>query len=370
MKHYRLYSLSSKLVSIVSAGAIAGSLLAPAARAQAATTASAKGEAKARSHDATEPKPSKKTKDEARKAFEQGQKSFKSGNFADATASFQKANSILPTPHAEYWIAMSLAGQESSANEAISALEAFLNNPEKIKVGDQKVAEATAKLAELQAKHVGEVELTTNPKGASVSVDGVAQTGLTPMTLKLLAGKHKLDVSAMDYAPKVVEVEVVAGKPSQATLTLEPLLPSLPPTAPPTVAANTTPPPVAAAEPSPPVSSPATTLPKRSLVPAVVTLSLAGAGLVVGGIFGVQALGAKSDFNHNPTAKNADKVERNALISDMAFGVAVTLGLTGVVLLTSPGGDEAAAPEAASAGFQFTPYVNTQGGGAQARFTF
>ncbi len=366
MKRYRLYSLSSKLVSIVSAGAIAGSLLAPAAWAQAATNASTKGEAKASSQDAAKPKPNKKTKDEARKAFEEGQKSFKSGNFSEAAASFQKANSILPTPHAEYWIAMSLAGQESSANEAISALEAFLNNPEKIKVGEQKVADATVKLAQLKAKQVGEVELTTDPKGASVSVDGVAQAGLTPMTLKLLAGKHKLDVSAMDYAPKVVEVEVVAGKPSQATLTLEPLLPALPPP----VAAKTTPPTVAPATEPSPVSSPPTTVPKRSLVPAVVTLSLAGAGLVVGGIFGVQALGAKSDFNDNPTAKNADKVERNALISDMAFGVAVTLGLTGVVLLTSPEGDETAAPEAASVSFQFTPYVSTQGGGAQARFTF
>jgi len=364
MKPCRTYSLSSKLVSIVTAGAIAGSLLAPAAWAQGAKNESTASEAKASSPDAAKPKPSKKTKDEARKTFEQGQKFFKSGSYSEAEASFRKANSILPTPHAEYWIAMSLAGQESSANEAISALEAFLNNLEKVKVGEQKVADATAKLAELKAKQLGEVELTTDPQGASVSVDGVAQAGLTPMTLKLLAGKHKLDISAMDYAPKVVEIEVVAGKPSESKLTLQPLLPPLPPP----VAAAPAPTP---ATPAPsPVSSPPTTLPKRSLVPAYVTLGLAGAGLVVGGIFGVEALGAKSDFNDNPTAKNADKVERNALISDMAFGVAVTLGLTGVVLLTSPEADEAGASEAASASFQFTPYVTTQGGGAQARLTF
>ena len=40
----------------------------------------------------------------------------------------------------------------------------------------------------------------------------------------------------------------------------------------------------------------------------------------------------------------ADDTERNALIADMAFGVAITLGVTGVVLLTSD--DSAAAASA------------------------
>src|SRR5262249_10496563 len=115
----------------------------------------------------------------------------------------------------------------------------------------------------------------------------------------------------------------------------------------------------------------------RSKVPAYVTLGIAGASAVVGTFFGIKALGAKSDFNSTPTTDNADKVERNALISDMAFGVAITLGVTGIVLLTS-GGDEPAAKEGArrprymaqKPHFNVAPFATPHGGGAAAKLTF
>src|SRR5690606_21215987 len=107
----------------------------------------------------------------------------------------------------------------------------------------------------------------------------------------------------------------------------------------------------------------------RSMVPAYVTLGVAGASAVVGTIFGVKALGATSDFEDNHTASNADDVERNALIADMAWGVALTLGITGVVLLTS---DEPAEPSEQSAKSKLlvAPFVSANGGGAAAHVTF
>ena len=54
--------------------------------------------------------------------------------------------------------------------------------------------------------------------------------------------------------------------------------------------------------------------PPRSNVPAYVTLGLAGAGVVVGAVFGGLALQSKSNFNKNPTTDNADTTDRNALI--------------------------------------------------------
>jgi hypothetical protein len=109
-------------------------------------------------------------------------------------------------------------------------------------------------------------------------------------------------------------------------------------------------------------------------VPAYITLGIAGAGAIVGTIFGVKALSAKSDFDKSPTSGTADDTERNALIADMAFGVAITLGVTGVVLLTS---DDAAAPAAAKlerlpkkAKLVVAPYASPKGGGAAARLTF
>ena len=100
------------------------------------------------------------------------------------------------------------------------------------------------------------------------------------------------------------------------------------------------------------------------------------AATAVGAFFGVKALGAKGDFNDDPTTDNADAVERNALIADMAFGVAITLGVTGVVLLTS--GDSEPAKEKAAkakrlpqkARFNVAPYATPNGGGAAARFVF
>ena len=110
------------------------------------------------------------------------------------------------------------------------------------------------------------------------------------------------------------------------------------------------------------------------MVPAYVVLGIAGAAGVVGTIFGVKALGSKSDFDKSPTTKSADDTERSALIADMAFGVAITLGVTGVVLLTSD--DEPPPPAAASlksqkrARLDILPYAGPKSGGATAKLTF
>jgi hypothetical protein len=109
-------------------------------------------------------------------------------------------------------------------------------------------------------------------------------------------------------------------------------------------------------------------------VPAYVTLGIAAGGAVVGTIFGVKALSAKSDFDNNPTTEHADDTERNALIADMAFGVALTLGVTGIVLLTS--NDDDAPAKAAKllnpprGTLRVLPYVGRESGGAAARLTF
>jgi hypothetical protein len=103
----------------------------------------------------------------------------------------------------------------------------------------------------------------------------------------------------------------------------------------------------------------------------------------VGVVFGVLALNDKSTFDKTPTSSTADSGENHALICDMAFGVAVTLGVTSAVLfLTS---DEAPAKAAGlpnrtvkiaaqkkQGPLQFTaaPFVTPHGGGAGALLRF
>jgi len=266
----------------------------------------------------------------------------------------------LPSPQAAYWAAKSIDGQ-GKIDDAIAAYEKLLADPDIAKLGDEKTADAKQRISDLKAKLVGEVSVVTTPIGATLSIDGTAQPGETPMIVKLPPGPHKLSLLVPGYDPKDVDIDVKGGEKTEQKLELT-AKPAPPPPPEPVVEAPAPPPP-----PPPP--------PPRSKVPAYITLGIAGAGAVVGTIFGIKALGAKNDFDKQPTGAAADDTERNALIADMAFGVAITLGVTGVVLLTS---DDSTAPAAAAkleklpkrAKLVVAPYATPKGGGAGMQYTF
>jgi hypothetical protein len=98
--------------------------------------------------------------------------------------------------------------------------------------------------------------------------------------------------------------------------------------------------------------------------------------VVVGTAFGILALQAKSTNNKTPTTDNADTTDRNALICDMSFAVALTFGVTGAVLLLSNDAPEPAKTalhptkkKSAIRGF-VTPYAGPNGGGAVGVLSF
>jgi hypothetical protein len=306
------------------------------------------------------PPPDKKTKDAARKAYGEGEKAFAAGDFAAAYSGYARANDLIPSAHAAYWAAKSL-DQGGKVEGAIKGYEALLADPGSSKIGEDKLADAHTRLATLKAGQVGELTVSSRAAGAILLVDGTAQPGPLPTTLKLAPGPHKLTLTAEGYDVKELDVQVTAGTKVEQNVELLPHVVPPPP-----------PPPVPEIAPLPPPPLPPE---KHSKVPAYVTLGIATGGAIVGTIFGVKALQAKSDYDSSPTTKHADDTERNALIADMAFGVAVTLGVTGIVLLTSS--DDA--PEAAKSAklhlppkrtFNVLPYVGRESGGAAARFTF
>jgi hypothetical protein len=301
--------------------------------------------------------PDKKTKDLARKAYGEGEKAYAAGDFSAAYTGFTKANELIPSAQASYWATKSL-DQSGKSDEAIKGYEALLADPNAGKIGDEKLADVHARLAALKAALVGEITVSTAAPGAVLLVDAVPQPGPLPVVLKLSPGPHKLTLSAEGYDTKEVDLQVQAGTKVQQSIEMMPKAP--PPVAPVAVAAVVAPPP-------PPPE-------KHSKVPAYVTLGIAAGGAIVGTIFGVKALSSKSDFDDNPTTEHADDTERNALIADMAFGVALTLGVTGIVLLTS--NDDADAPPKAAklqppkSTFRVLPYVGRESGGAAALLTF
>lgn len=346
----------SPLFRLTAAGltlSLAGLTFSPLARAQASADAGTE----------TTPKPpDKKTRDAARKAYSKAEKDFAKGDFIAAESGFQQANTLIPSPHAQYWIAKSLEAQDGKTQEAAQAYEQFLANPEAGRAGQDKLTDATARLQDLKAKLVARIDLTTVPAGATILVDGTPEPTGTPVSLKLQPGKHQLTITAPDYESKEVTIEVRAGDhlEHKVELVAKPPPPPAPAPVPPP------PPPPVLEEPLPPME-------KRSLVPAYVTLGVAGAGAIVGTIFGLKALSAKSDFDDKPTTDSADDTERNALIADMAFGVAITLGVTGLVLLTS--GDESESQPLARSvpprlKLELDAHASPKGGGAAARLRF
>jgi hypothetical protein len=369
-------SMPTLLAAAIAVCAIAPSALAaePAAslkdaKAAPAPTPAKAPESKAAATPSTQPTPATKTaepktdaaatagptdaqRESAKLAFETGTKAFSEGDFATAAAEFQKAYAEVPSPHAEYWIARALdssdAAHEKTA-EVVSAYSKFLSNPGAEHAGAEKVTEAQARIVELKKLLPAQIKLVTVPAGATVLIDGKAHEGVTPLELELPAGAHKFEVSLDGHQSTMVEMDLQGGSAVEQEVTLAKVAP--------------------VEEPAPAAPAPAEPPAKKSLVPAAVTLGLGGAGLISGTLFGIMALGAKKDFNDDPTTANADTAERNALIADMSFGIALTLGITGVVLLTAED-EEAAAETAQKQRVLVAPYADKKGGGIAGLFRF
>jgi hypothetical protein len=303
-------------------------------------------------------------RERARAAYSAGQEAYAAGQYAAAEAHFGLADSLLPAVQAKYWRAMSL-DQLGNVPAALAAFELVLASPEKSQLGPEKVGHAEARQRALAATPA-ELTLSTTPPGARVNVSGVEVKSPTPLTLRLAPGRHVVRVWLDGYEPREIEINATPGAKLTPVITLQPAanprsadspIPALPlPALPP---------------PALPVDSPPAATP-RSPVPGIVTLSIAGASAIVGTIFGIKALSDKDDFDARPTTSAADDVERNALIADMAFGVTLTLGITGVVLLVTndPAPEQPQVSSVAPQRLTLTPYVAPKSAGAAATLVF
>lgn len=327
--------------------------------------------------DATPAGPDAKTKKSAREEYSAGEKAYKAADYTTAYTHFKKAYELIPNIHAQYWMAMSQS-YGSDPTGAYDALVAIFEAPDKAKLGDEKLDAANARLEELK-KSPASLNVTSTPSGATVSIDGTAKPGETPATLSVTAGAHHISVMKPGY--EVFETDVTArpGQKLDQTVELKPK--SADSVLGPAGAAAGAAAPAAAPkpEPAPAPAAPPPPPPKEahSKVPAYITLGVGVVGAGIGTVFGIQALSAKSDFDKNPTNDTADKAERDALIADMSFGVALTLGITGIVLLTTGGDDSTESTSKtttlhhpARARLDVAPIVTHTTTGAAARLTF
>ena len=293
---------------------------------------------------------------------------YRSGDYLNALVDFQAADAIMFSPQTSLYIAKCLDHVGRLA-DAVPRYQEFIASAPGAMSQDQ--AGASTRVSQIMAMP-GKVHLDTNPAGASVAIDGSVQPSVaTPADVDVAPGTHTIRFTLSGYAAREVPITVTyatALSLPQVTLAQNAVVP-VPVPVPVPVASNPPPP--------PPPAQP------RSKVPAYVTGGLALAAAGVGTIFGVLALGDKSDFNKNPTSATADNGENHALIADMSFFVAITLGVTSAVLFFTKDND---APQTASRSsgnpavaavkprktFTITaaPIVTPHGGGAGALIQF
>lgn len=317
---------------------------------------------KAAAAAAEDPEKAKLT--EAKKHYGDGESKFKAGDYAGALSDFQAADSVKATPQAARYIGLCHDNLGHFA-DAVTAYERFLANvPAKMATqGDEIRARVTA-IKQLP----GKIHVASEPAGAGIAVDGKPQPGATPADVEIPPGHHTLHLTASGHDAVDKDVDVTFASKQDVKVTLPTSAPP-PPVPPPVVA--TTPEPTAPAAPPP-------APPARSTVPAWITGGLAVAAAGVGTVYGIMALSDHSKFNSTPTEALADDGENKALISDMAFGVAVTLGVTSAVLFLSH--DDTPPPAAASATPRAkradavtitpTPIITQHGAGAGALIRF
>jgi hypothetical protein len=310
-------------------------------------------------------KPALGTTATARQLFASGETKFKAGDYAGALTDFQGADAIKPASQAARYIGL-CQDKLGKYSDAVSAYERFLSDvPPKL----QKEADDLKKRVEEIKAMPGHVHIATTPPGAALTLDGKPAAALSPFDVDLAPGAHTIQAAAEGHTAADRTVTVAFASRQDVNLDLPEVAP------PPVVAVAPVPPPAPPPPPPPPPPAP------RSKLPAIITGGLAIVAAGVGTAFGIITLSDKSTFNKNPTESTAETGQNHALIADMSFGVAITLGVTSVVLLLTKDDADAAKAKAFLAPtvklsrgdgttLSAAPLLTAHGGGAGALLRF
>jgi hypothetical protein len=183
----------------------------------------------------------------------------------------------------------------------------------------------------------------------AVTVDGVnVPSVLLDADRPTDPGDHEVAASAPGFRKATAPVKLVEGAQQSVSLTLE-----VDPNAAPTATANATAPTVATQPvpaPAPAPAAPVAESKGSSNALAIFALGVGGAGVVAGSVFGVMALGTKSNLDKACPTKSScpstsqsdiDSLSTQAWIANIGFALGIVGAATGVILLaTSHGGSE------------------------------
>lgn len=149
MNIIRRYSIVSRLIIGLTAGTLAMVAVVP--------TVSAQGKKKKGGGDDDADR-----KANARDAYNKGTEAYAAGNYSEALDNFKRAQSMIPSPHAQYWIAQ-CQDKLGEKDEAIASYQALLASSEVDKIGQEKMDTAKARLEALRAPPAEEKPADTAP---------------------------------------------------------------------------------------------------------------------------------------------------------------------------------------------------------------
>lgn len=320
---------------------------------------------------------------QARQLGQQAQAAFDAGNFVESEklwAAAAKLYSVAPT------LTLGLARTQAKLGHVVAAQESYNkiirewgNNPNPPPAFKDALEAAKNEVGAVSAK-VASVTLTVEgPANPVVTIDGqtvpVAALGLKrPVD----PGSHKVSATAEGYNAADTTFAVAEGGTAAATLKME----KAPPGATPVAAGG------GMSSPTEPGADTGGSKGSMNKTLALVAFGVGGAGLVVGGITGLLALGKSGDLKDKCGAdKNAcpadsqsdiDSYKSMGTISTIGFIVAGVGGATGLVLLlTAPSGSAsgsaagsrfATVPVKRENGLSMTPYFGGTSAGVSGHF--
>jgi PEGA domain len=261
---------------------------------------------------------------EASKHFGHGVKLSEDGDWRAAVIEFERAYAIAPSYRVLFDIGQ-CRYQLRDYPGALTAFQKYLAEGGDL-VGADRRAQVVADIDLLRGR-VATLRVGSTTPGAQVTLDEVS-LGTTPLSAPIAVGtgRHKLVASKAGFADVQRTFDIAGGETLDVEVDLDPTR-----------------------------SEPVRTSKATSLAPALASFGVAVAGVAVGSVFGLMALGKKSDLDRTCDGKACpassqsiyNDAQTDGLVSTIGWGAAIVGAGVGAAFLVimAPKGSEAATAE-------------------------
>lgn len=258
----------------------------------------------------------------AREYYGKGKSAYDKGQYPEALEAFETAYEAKPHPAVLKSIAECHV-QLGNVPAAIATLEKYLADPE-----SSGKKEVEGRLAEIKSL-LGTTTFNSTPPGAQIAIDGRLIGETTPATVEVLTGKHEVTFTLDEYEPLVQSVDIQSKAENIVSADFEAQGTRI------SAHATETDPADESLESSDLYGASADLEADEEGPPTLfwVAAAVAGAGLVSGTVFGTMALNDEDYWQEKHKPETKDAGQRNAIIADVSFGVALAAGITGAIVL-------------------------------------